>query len=198
MTEALRQGLAFPVARREHGIDGSEAAGGRRGVNGDATVNPVRSAGAVTAPVARAAVRRFALPAVPAHVGVMLGLSAAGYGLTLAAVTALQSNSEAAIVADRAPAAAAIEQLATGHASLASSLAAAANRYAAAAAGYGDAAQRLGAVEAELGALSKAVAGVDGASRALPASAPLPTVVRSVRVGTQTAAHATSGGSAVP
>ena len=59
--------------------------------------------------------RSLAVGAVPAHVGAMLGLSVAGYGLALALVTGLQASAEAAITADRAPLGSAIDELGAGH-----------------------------------------------------------------------------------
>jgi hypothetical protein len=147
---------------------------------------------------ARAAGRGLAIPSVPPHVGTMLGLSMAGYAVAIAAVTGLQAASDAAVIADRAPVARALDQIGAGHDRLAGELDAAGGRYAVAASGYGAVTDRIGSLEASLGALSTAVAGVDGAARALPVSVALPPVVRSVRQASQPAAHATSGGSAKP
>ncbi len=153
---------------------------------------------------ARPAIRIGRLPGVPAHVGTMLGLSVAGYGLTLALVTGLQATSEASIAADRAPVAATIDEIAARHDRLGQSLQDSADRYAGAAAGYQMVADGLTRFEARLASLASSVAAVDGASRALPASVAMPPVVRSVTVSTArttsraTTSHATSGGSAAP
>lgn len=151
-----------------------------------------------TAPaIPRPAVRIGALSGVPAHVGTMLGLSVAGYGVALALVTGLQATSETTLNAERAPVAAAIDQVAARHDRLGQSLQQAADRYGSAAAGYQVVADSLASVEDRLAALAKSVAAVDGASKALPASVAMPPVVRSVRVSAPTS-HATSGGSAAP
>ncbi len=146
------------------------------------------------------AVRTVSLPTVPAHVGTMLGLSVAGYGVALALVTGLQASTDAAVIANRAPVSTTIDRIADGHDRLAGDLAAAAGQYAAAAADYQAVADRLAGVEGRLGELAGAVSAVDGASKALPASVALPPVVRSVRAATVTKAttHATSGGTAAP
>ena len=157
----------------------------------EALRRPVAAAPAIPRP----SVRIGALPAVPAHVGTMLGLSVAGYGMALALVTGLQATSEAAIAADRAPVAAAIDDIAARHDRLGQTLQAAGS----AAAGYQVVADSLAAVEDRLATLASSVAAVDGASKALPASVALPPVVRSVRVSTtRSTTHATSGGSAAP
>ncbi|HEX2754181.1 MAG TPA: hypothetical protein VHM48_01885 [Candidatus Limnocylindrales bacterium] len=151
-----------------------------------------------TPAITRPSVRIGALPTVPTHVGTMLGLSVAGYGMALALVTGLQASSEATINANRAPVAAAIDQIAARHDRLGQSLQDAAGQYGTAAAGYQSVSDSLAGFEDRLAALAKSVTAVDGASRALPASVALPPVVRSVRVTTKAATHATSGGSAAP
>ena len=160
----------------------------------EATRRPV----AMSPDIARPSVKVGALPTVPSHVGTMLGLSVAGYGVALALVTGLQESSEAAINADRAPVAAAIDQIAAGHDRLDRNLQDVAGRYGAAAADYQAIVDRLAGVEDGLAALAKSVTAVDGASKALPASVALPPVVHSVRVTTRATTHATSGGSAAP
>lgn len=151
-----------------------------------------------TPALARPALRVGSIPAVPAHVGTMLGLSVAGYGVALALVTGLQASTEAATNANRAPVAAVIDRIAAGHDQLGRNLDDAATAYGAAAADYQAIADRLAGVEQHLTSLSTTVSAVDGASKALPASVALPPVVRSVQVTTRATTHATSGGSAVP
>jgi hypothetical protein len=147
--------------------------------------------------IARPAIRVGSLPSVPAHVGTMLGLSVAGYGVALALVTGLQASSEAAVIADREPVAIALDQLAAGHDRLGRSIDDAAGLYAGAAAAYQSVVDRFAAIEEGLGALATSVKAVDGASKALPASVAMP-VVRSVKVVAKATTHATSGGSAAP
>ena len=149
--------------------------------------------------IARPSLRAGALPSVPAHVGTMLGLSVAGYGVALALVTGLQASSEAATNANRAPVGAVIDRIAAGHDRLGQNVEGAANAYGAAAADYQAITDSLASVEQRLAALAKTVSAVDGASKALPGSVALP-VIRSVHVTTSraTTSHATSGGSAAP
>lgn len=152
---------------------------------------------AVQAAAGRPAIRITSLPTVPAHVGTMLGLSVAGYGVALALVTGLQASSEATVIADREPVAVALDQLAAGHDRLGRSIDDAAGLYAGAAAAYQSVVDRFAAIEDGLGALATSVKAVDGASKALPASVAMP-VVRSVKVVAKATTHATSGGSAAP
>ncbi len=148
---------------------------------------------------ARPSVRIGAVPALPAHVGTMLGLSVAGYGVALALVTGLQASSEAAVNADRAPVAAAIDRIVARHDLLGRDLDDASGRYSSAATGYQAVVDGLAGVEDRLARLASSVKAIDGASKALPASVALPPVVRSVQVtAARTTSHATSGGSAAP
>ena len=149
------------------------------------------------ATASRSSARIATLPTVPSHVGTMLGLSVAGYGVALALVTGLQASSEAATSANRAPVTVALDQLAAGHDRLGRSIDDAAGVYAGAATAYQTVVDRFVAIEAGLGTLAGSVKAVDGASKALPASVAMP-VVRSVRVVARSTTHATSGGSAAP
>ena len=86
------------------------------------------------------------LPAVPAHVWVMLGASTAGYALVLAGVAAIQSNAEAILISARRPAVEGVAQLAAGHEELIRRLDAAQAGYATAADTYGAAGSTLDAL----------------------------------------------------
>jgi hypothetical protein len=141
--------------------------------------------------------RAIPRPSVPHHVGVMFGLTAAGYAATLGVVTALQASAEADLIAQRQPVAAAIEQVAAGNDRLAGAIDVAGRDITEAVAAYEAVAARLPGVEGDLTDLSALVQAVDGASRALPARAPMPTVVRTTTVS-RPVAHATSGGSGTP
>jgi hypothetical protein len=141
--------------------------------------------------------RAIARPSVPHHVGVMFGLTAAGYAATLGVVTALQASAEADLIAQRQPVAAAIEQAAAGNDRLAGAVDVAGRDITDAVAAYDAVAARLPGFEGRLTDLSGLVQAVDGASRALPARAPMPTVVRTTTAA-RPVAHATSGGSGVP
>lgn len=139
------------------------------------------------------------LPAVPAHVGVALGLATAGYAVTIAGVTSLQASAEATVAAARTPIGAAIDDAARGHDRLDRTLASAGRMYDGIAARYGTLADRLAEIEDRIAGLASVTTAVDGASRALPTRIAIP-VVRAVAAsggsGSRPVAHATSGGSA--
>jgi hypothetical protein len=142
--------------------------------------------------------RSWQPPAIPAHVGVVLGLASAGYAVALAGVTGLQAATEGGIVAERAPVAAAIDEAAAKHDRLDAALAAAARDYAGVAGGYTSAVERLADVESRIETLASLAGAIDGATRALPTRIAMPPVVRSVATSARSGAHATSGGSAAP
>lgn len=131
----------------------------------------------------------------PVHVGVFLGLSAGAYALSLAGVTALQAQSEAAIAADRVPTAEAISQLAAQNDSLEADAGRARLTYDRAMGAYDRVGQTLAEVEGRLGELAKTVEAVDGAARALPDRVALPQVSRTVTSIKSPTVHATTSAS---
>jgi hypothetical protein len=134
---------------------------------------------------------------IPAHVGVLLGASTTAYAVTLAAVTGLQATDEATLVADRAPAVAAVQDLNARNQDLGDALTAAGQRYDGLSNAYAAAGGRLAAFEMALADLATRVQAIDGVSRSLPASVPLPKVTRVVVRGVP-ATSATTGASGAP
>ncbi|HLX33762.1 MAG TPA: hypothetical protein VKR30_00810 [Candidatus Limnocylindrales bacterium] len=134
---------------------------------------------------------------VPPHVVVMLGLSTAAYAVSLAGVATNEASSEAAAAADRAPALTTIDDLTTADDRVAAGLGTQATDYSTASGAYATAVSRLAAFEASLGNLAASVSAINGVAQALPASVPLPAVVRSVSLSTS-GTHATTGASGVP
>ncbi len=133
--------------------------------------------------------------AVPAHIGILLGLSTGAYALSLAFVSGLQTSAEAAVATERAPALATIDQLDRGHAQLERNLAAARSAYEGAAAAYAASGTAFTELEARLADLATAVAAVSGSAASMPTTVRLPSVSRSVRGGSAPAVHATTGAS---
>lgn len=133
--------------------------------------------------------------ALPAHVGVMLGLSTGAYAALLAGVTLEQSRVEAERTTDRAPIVGGIAALTADHDLLGRALDDARARYEAAAGTYADLGIGIAGLEARIADLSAAVADIEGAAAALPASAPMPAVTRSVARVAPAPAHATTGAS---
>ena len=142
--------------------------------------------------------RQPAVPRIPGRVVTLLGLTTSGYALTLAGVAALQSSSDAATIAERAPALAGVEAAARANDGLADRLDDLTARNTMLAGSYDAIASAIDGLEAQLGSLATSVSAVDGAARALPRSVALPPVVRTVRPAARSTAHATTGGSAAP
>jgi hypothetical protein len=113
---------------------------------------------------------------LPAHVGVLIGVSAGAYALSLAAVTGLQAGSERAIRAEREPVAAAIERLATQGGQLNARLEEARAAYEAAAARYAATGLGFQDVAARLADLTAAVSEVSDTAASLPTGVNRPTV----------------------
>lgn len=134
---------------------------------------------------------------LPPHIAVFLGASTAAYAVTLAGVTALQAQSEAALIADRAPVVAGIDAIAARNDQLAAALTTAGTEYQAASEAYLANGGRLADLEQALASLASKVAKIDGVSRSLPSAASLPTV-RRVTTSTAPATSATTGASGVP
>ena len=135
---------------------------------------------------------------LPAHIGVFLGASTAAYAVTLAGVTALQAQSEAVLIADRAPVVSGVEAITARNEQLAAALSAAGADYQAATEAYMANGGRLADLEQALAALASKVAQIDGVSRSLPTGVNLPTVVRRVTTSTAPATSSTTGASGVP
>jgi len=132
---------------------------------------------------------------IPAHLGVILGLSTGAYALTLAAVTGLQASAEATARTERAPTVAAIEDLVAGHDRLGARLDAARAAYESAAGTYADAGIEVADLEARLAELAAAVTQVSGTAASLPTGVKLPPVTRTVTTVSAPTTQATSGAS---
>lgn len=140
---------------------------------------------------------RLASLRVPAHVGVMLGVSTAAYAVTLAAVTGMQASSEATLAAERAPVIARIADLNARNQALTDDLALAGRHYDAVARAYLDAGGQLADLETALASLATSVQSIDGVSRSLPTSVSLPRVSRASSGGAP-ATSSTTGASGAP
>jgi hypothetical protein len=116
----------------------------------------------------------------PVHLAVLVGTATAAYAVSLAGVTALQSETDQARIADRAPTAHLADQLGDGHDRLEATVQRAADAYARAAERYDALTRSLDATEADLGTYAERVAAVGGAARDLPARVSLPTVRQTV------------------
>lgn len=117
---------------------------------------------------------------LPLHLAVLLGTSTAAYAVSLAGVTALQSGTDQAAIAQQAPAEQAAARLGAGHDQLQSDLERTAQAFQVAAARYDAIAADLSTLEAALANHAEQMAKVSGAARALPKHVSLPSVTRVV------------------
>ena len=154
-------------------------------------------------PSATSAVRTAGGSRRPVHVAVAIGLGTGVYAFSLATVTALQAETDRALIADREPVAEAIGLLADHHDGLAASLETARLRYTVATERYGELAGGLDALHAELedlGASIRAVEGmrfsVPGLTAAIPRAVPGGNARPKGPTGNGATGGAASGGSA--
>lgn len=127
------------------------------------------------------------------HLGVLLGLSAAAYAGTLAAVTAEQAGSEARVAAAREPLLDAAARARAGNDRLQQHLDAISSRYQRGLDGYDRLVAGLGGLDGDLSALATIVADIQGVAKDLPARVSLPAVTRTVRTVVKPAPPATHG-----
>jgi hypothetical protein len=118
--------------------------------------------------------RRRSLPRVPAHVAVLMGLSAGTYAVFLAGATALEASSESAVAAEKAPIASALAQLSDGHDRLAGSLDEARARYGEASDAYTSLVTAIGAYEARIADLTGRIDSLQAEAGVLPDGVPTP------------------------
>ena len=144
----------------------------------DAVTRPARPA------VARPAVaRKEAVLTTPARAGMLIGLSAAAYAVTLAGVAALQSQGDAEIATRRAPYVEAALQARTANDGLEAALLRVGAQARMLASDYAAAGEDVTAYEARLDKLAVLVAEVQGSAAALPARIKLPSVTVHGAVG---------------
>ena len=116
----------------------------------------------------------------PLHLAVMIGASTALYAVSMAGVTAIQSNTDRTLIKRQAPTEEAATRLRLGHDRLEAAVSRAADAYGAAAGSYDALTPQLVDMERLLEGLAGRVQTVSGAARALPERASLPAVNRSV------------------
>lgn len=115
-------------------------------------------------PRAKAEARR------PFHLAVAIGLSAGAYALALAGVTALQSSTEQALVADHAPTTDVIDKLRVEHDLLEARITRVTAAYDKAVAAYGKAAGGIGTFEKNLAILAQEVANAENSAYSMTSS----------------------------
>jgi hypothetical protein len=132
----------------------------------------------------------------PLHLVVLFGASAGAYAVSLAGVTAQQSQADAVVIAQRAPVAAAIDQAAAAHRALEGDLTTATRRYRDLAAGYARVVGELEGMERATDAVVVRAARVADAAGSMPTRVALPAVPAAPRAAVPApVTHATTGGS---
>jgi len=122
-------------------------------------------------------VRRDPLLSTPARAGMLLGVSAAVYAVTLAGVAGQQAGSDAALAAARAPDLAAVDTARAANDALEARVRAADRATRDLAHAYDGTAADAADYQARLDELTALVAEVRGSAAALPNRIPLPAVV---------------------
>jgi hypothetical protein len=148
-----------------------------------------RSVTGVARPIAE---RREAVLSTPARAGLLIGASAAVYAVTLAGVSFLQADSDAALVARRQPYTEALAAARSSNDTLEAALLKADAEARALAADYGAVGEDVAGYQARLDDLAALVAEVQGSAAALPTRISLPSVSMRGAVGGSTRAPATS------
>lgn len=129
----------------------------------------------------------------PARAGILLGASAAVYGVSLAAVSGFQAQADAAVDAARRPALDDVSAARAAGDALEDRLRSAEVALHDLASDYGRVGADVGDLSARLDRLAALVAEVEGSAAALPARIALPTVsVRSIPVGASGSGGSTS------
>jgi hypothetical protein len=140
---------------------------------------------AVARPAARAGVHRSeALLSTPARAGMLFGVSAAVYAVSLAGVCALQATSDADLAAQRQPYLDAVAEMRAANDTLDAAITSTGARAQALVGTYEAAGNDIGAYQARLDSLAALVADVQGSAAALPTRINLPKVT--IRAATTT------------
>jgi hypothetical protein len=133
----------------------------------------------------------------PVHLAILVGLSASAYAGSLALVTMLQSTTDAAAVAERAPMREIADAITSSHDDLETTLADAARRYSVMTERYGALLPELARAETSLDTLAKTTSSVTDSALTLPSHVSLPAVPSAARIirGAAPTTHATTGAS---
>jgi hypothetical protein len=158
------------------GIRPRPAAEAQPGPSSRSRGSQVADAPASTAADRAAALRRETILFTPARVGMLLGASAALYAVTLAGVSALQAQDDAALAASRTPYLDALAEARAANDVLEARIQAANARIAGLITTYDAVGSDVEAFQTRLDELATLVADVRGSAAALPARIKLPTV----------------------
>jgi hypothetical protein len=133
----------------------------------------------------------------PFHLVVLAGLSTGAYALALAAMAALQSSADQALIEDRAPAVAVVGRAAAAHDELAATVDAASRRYRSRAARYDALGGSIDAYESTLDELVARTDAITESVGSLPTRIQLPSApsIPAAAPRTQPATDASTGAS---
>jgi hypothetical protein len=131
----------------------------------------------------------------PAHLLVLVGVSAGAYAVSLAAVTGVQSAADARLHAQRDPIRLAADAARADHDALESAVGRATERYDALARRYAEATGTLADVEGALDTLATRAAGLTETAASLPTRFTLPAVRSAPRNVSPPKTHTTTRGS---
>lgn len=120
--------------------------------------------------------RKEAILSTPARAGMLFGVSAAIYAVTLAGISGLQADTDATLAASRVPLQEAVAASRAANDALEAKVAAANARISTLVSSYGTVGGDVTAFQARLDSLAALVADVQGSAAALPARIKLPTV----------------------
>lgn len=115
----------------------------------------------------------------PVHLAVLLGVSASAYAVSLAAVTSVQSASDARLIAERAPVDAAAARMAGAHDRIEAAVREASEAYTLLAQQYDLLVPRVADMETSLERLAERAAGVTDGLGSLPSRVSVPAMPRS-------------------
>ncbi len=141
-----------------------------------AVISATAATGTGTKSVRSTNFKREALLSTPARAGMLIGVSAAVYAVSLAGVAGLQFQTEAATAQAQAPIVTAVERTRAANDALEAALLAADARAQALEADYAMMGPDAAAFQERLNELASLVAQVQGSAAALPAAIRLPTV----------------------
>jgi hypothetical protein len=144
-------------------------------------------------PIRTANARRAALLDTPARAGMLIGVSAAVYAVSLASVAGLQFQTQTATAQAQAPMVAALERTRAANDALEATLLAADARASTLEAEYASIGTDAASFQQRLGELASLVADVKGSAATLPTAIRLPTVKSHGAVSGSTRAPSTAG-----
>ena len=148
-------------------------------------------AGPMARPARPTVQRKEAVLSTPTRAGMLIGASAAIYAVTLAGVSVMQADSDAALAARRQPYLEALAAARSANDSLEASIVKADGVARSLAGDYAAVGQDITAYQARLDELAKLVAEVQGSAAALPTRISLPSVTVHGSVGSSGRAPAT-------